>query len=152
MIWVSKSFEDLSALELYKILQLRIDVFMIEQKCLYAECDDKDIKGKHLFLMDDSICVAYARLLPPNVSYDNCTSIGRVLVNREYRNQNLGRCLMQKAIENTISSYPEHAIRISAQKYLEKFYTALGFLRVSEEYLEDNIPHIEMIYSNHQNN
>src|SRR5690606_695103 len=107
MIWTSKPFAELSALELYKILQLRMNVFVIEQQCLYVECDDKDIVADHLFLMDNQTCVAYARLLPPDVSYKNCTSIGRVLVNSKYRNQNLGQTLMTKAIQITLNSYPD---------------------------------------------
>jgi len=147
--WISKSFEELTALELYRIIQVRIDVFMLEQQCLYAECDDKDLKAHHLFLMENDICLAYARLLPPNVSYENCPSIGRVLVNPKYRKQNLGILLMKKAIDHMLISFPDSIIRISAQKYLENFYKNLGFIKVSDEYLEDNIPHIEMTYSKH---
>ena len=79
MNWVIKSFDALTPLELYRILKVRIDVFMLEQNCLYPECDNKDLKSEHLFLMNEAECLAYARLLPPNLSYPNCSSIGRVV-------------------------------------------------------------------------
>ena len=144
MDWRIKSFAELSSLELYKILQLRINVFMLEQDCLYPECDDKDLKGKHLFAMDGDTCIAYARLLPPNVSYPDCSSIGRVVVHSDYRKHQYGQILMDKAIEQTKMDYPEVPIRISAQEYLTRFYTGLGFQIESDVYLEDNIPHLEM--------
>ena len=144
MDWRIKSFAELSSLELYKILQLRINVFMLEQDCLYPECDDKDLKGKHLFAMDGDSRIAYARLLPPNVSYPDCSSIGRVVVHADYRMHQYGQILMDKAIEQTKMDYPEVPIRISAQEYLKRFYTGLGFQIESDVYLEDNIPHLEM--------
>lgn len=144
MDWRIKSFAELSSLELYKILQLRINVFMLEQDCLYPECDDKDLKGKHLFAMDGDTCIAYARLLPPNVSYPDCSSIGRVVVHAVYRKHQYGQILMDKAIEQNKMDYPEVPIRISAQEYLTRFYTGLGFQIESDVYLEDNIPHLEM--------
>lgn len=144
MEWRIKSFSDLSPLELYKILQVRIDVFMLEQDCLYPECDDKDLKAKHLFLTDADICLAYARLLPPNVSYPKCCSIGRVVVHPEFRKHQYGKELMQRAIASLQNEYPGIPIRISAQEYLTRFYADLGFQVESEVYLEDNIPHLEM--------
>ncbi len=99
MDWRIKSFSELDSLELYKILQLRINVFMLEQDCLYPECDDKDLKGKHLFAMDQDTCIAYARLLPPDVSYPQCSSIGRVVVHADYRKHQYGQLLMNRAIE-----------------------------------------------------
>lgn len=144
MDWRIKSFSELDALELYKILQLRINVFMLEQDCLYPECDDKDLKGKHLFAMDQDTCVAYARLLPPDVSYPQCSSIGRVVVHADYRKHQYGHLLMNRAIEQIKKDYPDLPIRISAQEYLKRFYTGLGFQIESDVYLEDNIPHLEM--------
>ncbi|WP_313191188.1 GNAT family N-acetyltransferase [Sphingobacterium sp.] len=144
MDWRTKSFSELDALELYKILQLRINVFMLEQDCLYPECDDKDLKGKHLFAMDQDTCVAYARLLPPDVSYPQCSSIGRVVVHADYRKHQYGQLLMNRAIEQIKKDYPDLPIRISAQEYLKRFYTGLGFQIESDVYLEDNIPHLEM--------
>jgi len=142
--WTIKSFEELNSKELYKILQLRINVFMLEQNCLYPECDDKDYKAKHVFATDEDQVIAYARLLPPNISYAEA-SIGRVIVSDIYRGQQLGYKLMHSAIEKLYADYPESAIRISAQAHLSKFYGNLGFIQVSEEYMEDGIPHVEML-------
>jgi len=144
MEWRLKSFTELSSLELYKILQLRINVFMLEQDCLYPECDDKDLKGNHLFLTDGEQCLAYARLLPPNVSYPNCSSIGRVVVHAGFRQHKYGQDLMNRAIDSLKTEFPEYPIRISAQEYLKRFYSDLGFQIESEVYLEDDIPHLEM--------
>lgn len=143
--WVVRPFSELSSLELYKILQLRINVFMLEQECLYPECDNKDLKGKHLMGILDGEVVAYARLLPPNVSYADA-SIGRVVVNPAARHLKLGTELMLQAISAIRKDFPTEAIRISAQAHLQGFYENVGFIRVSEEpYLEDNIPHVEMV-------
>lgn len=143
--WVVRPFSELSSLELYKILQLRINVFMLEQECLYSECDNKDLKGKHLMGILDGEVVAYARLLPPNVSYADA-SIGRVVVNPTARHLKLGTELMLQAISAMRKDFPTEAIRISAQAHLQGFYENVGFVRVSEEpYLEDNIPHVEMV-------
>lgn len=142
--WQIKSFEQLNNLHLYKILQLRINVFMLEQNCLYPECDDKDIYSFHLFGIDDNEIIAYARLIPPSVAY-NEAAIGRVIVAQSHRGKKLGHQLMQRAIEQLESDFPNTAIRISAQTHLQKFYENFGFTTVSEPYLEDNIPHIGMI-------
>ena len=143
--WIVREFADLTSLELYKILQLRINVFMLEQECLYPECDNKDLKGKHLMgILNDEV-VAYARLLPPNVSYTDA-SIGRVVVNPKARHLKLGTEIMQEAISAMRKDFPNEAIRISAQAHLQGFYENVGFVCVSEEpYLEDNIPHVEMV-------
>lgn len=146
--WITRHFEDLNSLELYKILQLRINVFMLEQNCLYPECDDKDLKGRHLYGLLDGEIVAYARLLPPHVSYPGDSSIGRVVVAESVRKHKIGNILMQRAIEQLIEEYPKNTIRISAQAHLKKFYNELGFIEEGEIYLEDNIPHIEMYYNN----
>lgn len=145
--WKIKSFEQLNSIELYRILQLRINIFMLEQNCLYPECDDKDFKAKHLFGMDEYGIVAYARLLPPEISYKDA-SIGRVIVSPNYRGQKLGYKLMEHAIENMYSDFPSVDIRISAQSHLQNFYEKLDFVKVSDEYLEDDIPHIEMLLKN----
>lgn len=143
--WIVREFVELTSLELYKILQLRINVFMLEQECLYPECDNKDLKGRHLMGIIGDEVVAYARLLPPNVSYTDA-SIGRVVVNPTARHLKLGTELMEQAISNMRKDFPNEAIRISAQAHLQGFYENVGFVRVSEEtYLEDNIPHVEMV-------
>lgn len=142
--WVVREFAELSSMELYQILQLRIHVFMLEQECLYDECDNKDLKGKHLMGMMDDEVVAYARLLHPNVTYKE-PCISRVVVKPSKRHLKLGTLLMQNAISNMHKYFPTAAIRISAQAHLQAFYENVGFVRVSAEpYLEDNIPHVEM--------
>ncbi|WP_039052973.1 GNAT family N-acetyltransferase [Sphingobacterium sp. T2] len=145
IIWKIKEFEELSNFELYQILQLRINVFMLEQECLYPECDNKDLKGKHLMGYLNNQLVAYARLLPPGVSYSDA-SIGRVVVHPQCRHLKLGNALMSKAIAQVREDFPNEDIRISAQAHLQGFYERVGFERVSEEYLEDNIPHVEMLF------
>ena len=145
MEWTIKAFDALSAKELYQILQLRINVFMLEQNCLYPECDDKDFHGKHLFAYQDNKVIAYARLLPPGISYSE-SSIGRVIVHPEYRKLQLGYTLMEKAKDCLLEDFPSHHIRISAQAHLSSFYNNLGFQIESDIYLEDDIPHVEMAY------
>lgn len=145
MEWQIKHFDELDSLELYKIIKQRINVFVVEQNCPYPDCDDKDLNSYHLFSEDDDLIVAYCRILLPGVSYKE-PSIGRVLVHKEYRRQGLGKELMKKAIEYIEEELGKNRIRISAQQYLLKFYTGLGFKVVSDMYLEDNIPHLEMLY------
>jgi ElaA protein len=138
--------EAIDSLELFKIFKLRVDVFVVEQECPYEEIDNKDIKAKHIYLKDNDNIVAYLRVLPPGLAYKE-TSIGRVLVNSDYRGQAYGKQIMSKGIDYCKSHYSGN-IKISAQAYLEEFYTSLGFEKVSNIYLEDNIPHIDMIYYN----
>ena len=149
MEWFNKSFEELSSLELYKILQVRQEVFVLEQTCIYRDCDDKDQFAKHLFAMKNDKCVAYARLIPPDYSYPGSSSIGRVLVHPEFRKLDYGKLLMEQAIQSLVEDYPDFPIRISGQQYLEKFYNELGFKTESDMYLEDDIPHLEMAYYQH---
>lgn len=143
---IKQTMEMFSPLELYKILKLRIEVFVVEQECPYEEIDNKDINAKHIYLKDKEHIVAYLRVLPPGLSYKEA-SIGRVLVNMKYRGKGYGRQIMKEGIEYCKSHYTGD-IKISAQAYLEKFYGSLGFERISKVYLEDNIPHIDMIYYN----
>lgn len=142
--WTIKSFEDLTVSELYEVLQLRIDIFMLEQNCLYRECDDLDISAWHLLGKYENKIIAYARLLPAGLSYKE-PAIGRVLVKREYRRSKTGTQLMQEAINFWRKQEPTSAIRISAQLYLKTFYEGLGFEIASNSYLEDNIPHVHML-------
>jgi ElaA protein len=142
---IIKEFKELTAEELYEILKLRINIFIVEQKCPYEECDDKDKNSYHLYLKEDDKILAYLRVVKKGISYDEI-SIGRVVVNSKYRGQNLGRELMTKAINFITEKLKEKNIRISAQLYLEEFYKSFGFKSVSSQYLEDNIPHIEMLY------
>ncbi|RKD34386.1 GNAT family N-acetyltransferase [Thermohalobacter berrensis] len=145
MEWKIKHFNELTTNGLYEIIKQRINVFVVEQKCPYFECDDKDLDSYHIYATDNNEIVAYARIIPPGVSYKEA-SIGRVLVKKDYRGNGLGRSLMERAIKYIIDELREDRIRISAQEYLLNFYKSLGFKAVSGTYLEDGIPHIEMLY------
>ena len=145
MDWNAKLFAQLTLLELYEILQLRNEVFIVEQNCPYQDLDDKDKVATHLWTTDQAgKIVAYCRLLPVDVSYKE-PSIGRVATHKDARKSGLGRALMVEAIRHITEEWHEGSIRISAQSYLKVFYESLGFVPVGEEYLEDNIPHIEML-------
>jgi len=143
--WQIKTFDQLNINELYHILQLRNEVFVVEQNCVYQDADSKDQKAYHLFLYKDKQIATYARIFKSG-DYFKQASIGRVVVHPNFRKQNLGKKLMQKAIDFTLNNLQEKTIEISAQTYLKKFYTELGFETIGQEYLEDDIPHIRMIY------
>ncbi len=147
MHFIFKYFDDLTPSELYDLLQLREEVFQIEQNCIYRDIDDKDRKCWHLLLYKESGLAAYARLVPEGVSYNGYTSIGRVASKTIWRKEGYGKQLMEEAIEKLIQLYPDKDIKISAQAYLQKFYEGFGFVRVSEPYMEDDIPHIAMVKS-----
>jgi ElaA protein len=138
-----KAFDDLTPHELYEIMRLRNEVFVLEQLCVYQDADNKDQRSHHLMIKDNDKLIAYARLLPPGVSYPEM-SIGRVISSPEYRRKGAGRLLMQKAIEGCHELFGEGPIRIGAQLYLKKFYESFGFVQAGDMYLEDNIEHIEM--------
>lgn len=142
--WSYKTFNNLSNIELYHILRLRSEVFIIEQQCIYQDLDGKDLKSHHLTAWDGDNLVAYTRIVPPGISFLE-VSIGRVLTSPLYRGIGAGIALMQKSIEKVYETYGKNPIRIGAQLYLKKFYENLGFAKDSEQYLEDDIPHIEMI-------
>lgn len=143
--WKLKSFHDLNVMELYSILQLRNEVFVVEQNCPYQDADGKDQKSYHLMGSNaEGKLMAYARLLPGGVSYDE-VSIGRVVSSPQARGTGAGKELMEQAIEDCHELFGKGPIRIGAQLYLKKFYESFGFLQVSEPYLEDNIPHILMV-------
>lgn len=140
-----KEFSELSNNELYNILRLRNDVFIVEQKCPYDDIDGKDINSLHLLLVDKGNLAGYLRIIPKGLSFSQ-SSIGRVLVRKEYRGGGLAREMMQNAIQFIRYKWNEKEIKISAQVYLRSFYKSLGFKEVSAPYLEDDIPHIDMIY------
>ncbi len=143
--WHIKRFNELSTGELYQILQLRNEVFVVEQNCIYQDADTKDYIAYHLFQEKDHKIIAYARLFKSGDYFDKA-SIGRVVVQPDFRKQNLGKKLMQKAIQFLTETLNETFIEISAQTYLLKFYNDLGFKPTGAEYLEDGLPHIRMIY------
>ena len=145
MDWQLKAFDELTLKELYAILALRTDVFVVEQECPYPEVDGKDVQSYHLFAQENGEIVAYLRILPSGLSYDE-VSIGRVVIRASHRGQGLGRPMMQQAIDYIVRVLKEDRIKIGAQAYLEDFYASLGFEQVSEVYLEDGIPHMDMVY------
>lgn len=143
LIWHYKEFDELTSRELYDIFHLRVEVFMLEQNCLYNEVDGKDLKCSHLWCEVEGKILAYCRIVPPDVSYAE-PSIGRVVSHPEFRHLKLGHQLMKNAIEIIGNHFQTDKIKISAQSYLKKFYAQYGFVQTSEEYLEDNLPHMEM--------
>lgn len=142
--WRLKAFGELSNYELYEVLKLRSKVFVVEQNCVFLDMDDKDTKCLHLMGFADSALVAYSRLVPAGVSYKEM-SIGRVVTDPDYRAKGLGMELMELSVEKAIESYGTGPIRIGAQLYLKAFYERFGFNINSAEYIEDGIPHIEML-------
>ena len=143
LTWTYKYFNDLSPFELYAIMQLRNAVFVVEQNCIYQDADGKDLQCWHLAGWNGTDLVAYCRIMPAGLSYRH-PCIGRVLSSPDYRNNGFGRELMQKAVAKTIHQFANNIIIISAQLYLQKFYESIGFVKDSDTYLEDNIPHIRM--------
>ena len=144
LTWVYKTFTDLHPEELYAILQLRNAVFVVEQDCPYQDADDKDQLSYHLCGWNGKNLAAYARVIPPGISYAQA-SIGRVVTSPSFRKHGAGKALMEQAIDKTLNSFNVNEIKIGAQLYLNKFYTNLGFIQSGPEYLEDGIPHIEML-------
>jgi len=143
--WKLIDFVDFTPQCLYDVLKIRTDVFVVEQNCPYPELDNKDQVSKHFCGYDnEGHLVAYTRILPPGISYKEA-SIGRVLVSKSARYKKYGKTLMQLSINISQHLYPNSSIKIGAQCYLENFYTGLGFSKSSEPYLEDGIPHIEMV-------
>jgi ElaA protein len=142
--WLCKPFSGLTLQELYAILQLRMEVFIVEQNCPFMDCDSPDFKSWHLMGMENGKLLAYARLIPAGISYRE-SSIGRIVTSPAARRKGLGKELMKESIQRIKLLFNTDTIRIGAQLYLEHFYNSFGFLKDSEVYLEDNIPHIEML-------
>jgi len=142
--WKLKSFDELTPHELYAILQLRNEVFVVEQNCVFQDADDKDQASFHLFGYDQNKLVAYTRLVPAGIAYDE-PSIGRVITSPSVRGTGTGKVLMQVSIDKTYDLFGIAPIKIGAQLYLKKFYEGFGFQQISEPYLEDGIPHIYML-------
>lgn len=141
--WKIKAFEELSVHELYDILKLRSEIFVVEQNSVYLDIDGKDKLALHLFGEFEGKIVAYSRLFKSGITFDNA-SIGRVVVDANYRDKKWGHDLMREAIAGIQFHFGENKITIGAQLYLKKFYERHGFIQTSEMYLEDDIPHIEM--------
>lgn len=142
--WSCLEFGSLSVQLLYAVLQLRSAVFVLEQNCPYQDMDDRDEAALHVMGHLDEKLVCYARVLPPGLKYDGA-SIGRVITAQSLRGGGYGKALMSIAIEYSQQHFPAASITLSAQHQLESFYVNLGFITVSEPYMEDGIPHIEML-------
>lgn len=142
--WLLKQFDALSPYQLYAILQLRNEVFVVEQNCVFQDADDKDQQCYHLMGFNDNKLVAYTRIVPAGVAYTEA-SIGRVVTAPAARRMGAGKLLMQQSINTVYNLFGTVAIKIGAQLYLKKFYESFGFVQVSDVYLEDGIEHIYML-------
>lgn len=140
-----KEFTELTTAELYEILKLRAEVFVVEQNCPYQDLDDKDQSSYHLFLEDNGQIIAVLRILPENIAYKEM-AIGRLIVKKSYRGKGISRKMMARAMEFITEDLGKEKIRLSGQAYLSDFYQSLGFEKVSEMYLEDGIEHFEFLY------
>jgi len=154
--WQNKTFCELSINQLYELLKLRVDVFVVEQTCFYPDLDsldgclDRHSETQHLLGYHDKKLVAYLRILAKGQSYENYISIGRVAIIKEARGIGLGHEMIVEALRLCETKFPKQDIKISAQQHLESYYGYHGFMKVSNMYLEDDIPHIAMLKS--QNN
>ena len=144
--WILKKFEELTPQELYAIVQLRNEVFVVEQNCVYQDADNKDQPSFHFMAWQKEKLVAYTRILPAGIAYD-MVSIGRVVTSPGVRRMGMGKELMKRSIEEVQKLYGKVPIWIGAQLYLKDFYNSFGFQQSSSIYLEDGIEHIEMILS-----
>lgn len=145
MNWILKKFEDLTPAELYEIMQLRNEVFVVEQNCVYQDADNKDQPSYHLMGRGGDKLIAYTRIIPPGIAYAE-PSIGRVVTSPSVRRTGAGRELMLRSIELVHELFGKQPLRIGAQLYLRDFYASLGFLQTSDIYLEDGIEHVEMLH------
>lgn len=141
-----KYFKELSKEELYELLQLRSEVFVVEQDCVYQDIDGKDNKALHIIGRIKDKIVAYTRCFPPGIYFEEA-AIGRVVVEKSQRKFGLGHDIMKASIEAIKYHFNDNTIKLSAQTYLVKFYRAHGFNPIGEEYLEDGIPHVAMLRS-----
>lgn len=144
IVWEFKHFEELSVNDLYALLRLREQVFIIEQNCIYPDLDNKDQKAIHVLGKLNNTIIAYSRIFRSG-DYFETASIGRVVTDDYYRNKKVGYTLVEKSIQEIKNQFDEDFITISAQSYLLRFYASLGFEAIGEEYLEDGIPHKKMI-------
>jgi ElaA protein len=142
--WTCKTFADLTPDELYAILRLRSEVFVVEQNCIFLDMDNKDQLCDHLMGWRDGLLVGYSRVIRPGISYVE-SSIGRIVSSPAARGLGVGRELLTKSIDTLYKLYGRQPIRIGAQCYLTHFYESFGFVQKGENYLEDGIMHVEML-------
>ena len=143
--WQTAGFSQLSQAQMYALLQLRQQVFVVEQACVYLDLDDRDQQAVHMLCWQGEELQAYQRCLAPGVSYPE-SSLGRIVVAPRARGLRLGKELVQRGISHNLRHWPQSDIRINAQAYLNDFYSALGFTADGQEYEEDGIPHLQMLY------
>lgn len=146
MVWTTSSFGQLGKRELFEIVRLRQDIFIVEQQCIYRDLDGLDEGSFHMRAYHNGDLAAYQRLLPPGLSYPE-SSIGRILVSPALRGKQLGRELVERGVDYNRNHWPDSDIRIGAQAHLSDFYSSVGFVIAGDEYLDDGIPHIEMLLS-----
>ncbi len=152
MQWILKNFHDLTIDEFHDILQLRINIFVVEQNCPYPELDDKDKIAFHLFgINKENKIIAYTRIFKPGDYYKEA-AFGRVVVHQDYRNHEIGFQLVEQSIIETHKLFGNTDIKIGAQTYLNNFYQSFGFHQVGDDYIEDGIPHIHMLINKLSNN
>lgn len=145
MQWIhAKSMADYSALDLYQMLKLRQDIFIIKQECIYNDIDNIDPFCEHLLLKEGDLAIACTRIVPAGKKFDD-PSIGRIAVHKRYRKRGIGKEMIQKALA-ILSTKNAKTVVIEAQSYLLDFYESLGFRQVSDQYLVDGIPHIKMAF------
>ncbi|MDX8337201.1 GNAT family N-acetyltransferase [Candidatus Cetobacterium colombiensis] len=142
---ICKKFNELTVEELYEILKLRSEIFVVGQKSIYNDVDGKDITSIHVMLKEDGKIKAYLRVLQPGVSYEDA-SLGRVLVAVEARKRGFAKLIVQAGINYILENFETKGITIGAQEYLQKFYSEMGFKAISEVYLINEIPHLDMKY------
>ncbi|MFD1019248.1 GNAT family N-acetyltransferase [Thalassobacillus hwangdonensis] len=145
MEWIIKRFDELSTHELYKVLKLRVDVFVVEQECPYPELDGCDESSLHLWAREGERIIAYCRLVPGGGKY-TYPSIGRVIVHPQHRGEGVSRMLMEKAMQVLQQEWGTEQIFLQGQEHLAGFYRSFGFKDISDSYLDDGIPHIDMLW------
>lgn len=141
---ICKPFDSLTVTELYAVLRLRSEIFVVEQNCVFLDTDNKDLSCQHLMLYHQKTLMAYARIVPAGISFSE-PSIGRIVTGAAARGKGFGKQVVQLAIENCERLYGKRAIKIGAQLYLKTFYASFGFVMVGDVYDEDGIAHIDMI-------
>ncbi|MGB0910308.1 MAG: GNAT family N-acetyltransferase [Nitrospirales bacterium] len=147
LVWKIQTYSNFSLDQLFDVLQLRVNIFVVEQQCAYPELDecDRHAETRHLSGYDENgSLVAYARLLPAGISFSE-VSVGRLVVRTDVRGQGVGHQLLQKTLDEAQKVWPGHVIRMAAQEYLESFYEHYGFRRVSDIFLDHGVPHVEML-------
>ena len=142
--WICKLFDELTVDELYAILRLRSEVFVVEQNCVFLDMDNKDQRCHHLMGWKGDLLVGYSRIMRAGISYAE-SSIGRIVTSPAARGQGAGRELLTKSIDTLYTLHGKQPVRIGAQLYLKSFYESFGFVQKGEIYLEDGIKHIEML-------